>query len=89
MCHLMKYPLRTTRTRDRDVFSSHRDVSIVAVPQGVDELVHDFRRIVLAAKLVPRVHIAPRVEVHHHVVVIRGVENLLNSNATIIEGCGE
>lgn len=50
----------------------------MAVPKCVDELVDDLRRLVLAPKLVPRVHVPPRVQVHHHVVVVGGMEHLLH-----------
>lgn len=57
---------------------SHRNVSIVTVSQSVDELVHNLCGFILAAELVPRVHVPPRVQVHHHVVVVWRVKHLLH-----------
>ena len=58
--------------------AAHRNVSVVTVAQRIDELVHDFRRILLAPKLVPSVHVPPCVQVHDHVVVVGRVKHLLH-----------
>lgn len=66
------------RKKKTTTTTTHRDVPVVAVAERVDELVDDLGGLVLAPELVPRVHVAPRVQVHHHVVVVRGVEHLLH-----------